>query len=58
LHPTDEPARQCWVDQQCQDLRHGQEKALLQRLGRLPEEGPTADASAGRKTIFEATASD
>ena len=36
LHPTDEQARQRWVDQQCHDLRHGKQKRLLQRIGCLP----------------------
>ena len=43
LYPTDEPARQRWVDQQCHDLRHGKEKKVLRRISRLPE-GPVPGA--------------
>lgn len=41
-------ARQHWVDQQCHDLRHGQEKQLLRRLGQLAE-GPGAGAEVIRR---------
>jgi len=42
LHPANESARQRWVDRQCHDLRHGKEKKVLQRIGRLPEEPRSA----------------
>ncbi len=35
LYPADEGARRAWVDRQCHDLRHGQEKRVLQRLSQL-----------------------
>jgi hypothetical protein len=48
LHPTAEPARQHWVDQQCHDLRHGKQKKVLRRIGRLPE-GPRRVAESIRR---------
>jgi hypothetical protein len=54
LHPTDEPARQRWVDQQCHDLRHGKQKKVLQRIGRLPEEPtPAAEIIGREKNYFQ-----
>jgi hypothetical protein len=54
LHPTDEPARQRWVDQQCHDLRQGKQKELLQRLGRLPDgQGPAGDVIRREKNYFQ-----
>jgi hypothetical protein len=46
LHPRDETARRAWVEKQCHDLRHGQEKRVLRRLAALP-----AGRGAARETI-------
>jgi hypothetical protein len=54
LHPSDEQARQRWVDQQCHDLKHGKEKQLLQRIGRLPEgPAPAAEIIRREKNYFQ-----
>jgi len=54
LHPADEPARQRWVDQQCHDLRHGKQKVVLQRIGRLAEEPIlAADVIRREKNYFQ-----
>jgi hypothetical protein len=54
LHPTDEQARQRWVDQQCHDLKHGKEKRLLKRIGRLSEgPGPAAEVIRREKNYFQ-----
>jgi hypothetical protein len=54
LHPADPQARQCWVDQQCHELRHGKEKKVLKRIGRLPAgEGAAAEVIAREKNYFE-----
>jgi hypothetical protein len=48
LYPTDALARQRWVDRQCHDLRHGNEKKGLRRIGRLPQE-PMLEAEVIRR---------
>jgi hypothetical protein len=54
LHPTDQAVRQRWVDQQCHDLRHGEEKKLLKRIGRLPEGAtPAAEVIRREKNYFQ-----
>jgi hypothetical protein len=54
LYPTDELARQRWVDQQCHDLRHGKEKKVLRRIGRLPQEPtPAAEVIGREKNYFQ-----
>jgi hypothetical protein len=54
LHPTDDLARQRWVDQQCHDLRHGKEKEVLKRIGRLPDsQGPSAEVIRREKNYFQ-----
>jgi hypothetical protein len=54
LHPTDEAARQRWVDQQCHDLRHGKEKKLLKRIARLPERTmPASEIIRREKNYFQ-----
>jgi hypothetical protein len=54
LHPADESARQRWVDQQCHDLRHGKQKQLLQRIGRLPERPtPAGEIIRREKNYFQ-----
>lgn len=54
LHPEDEPLRQHWVDQQCHDLRHGKQKQVLRRIGRLPEgPAPTAEVIGREKNYFQ-----
>ena len=54
LHPTDELARQRWVDQQCHDLRHGKEKQLLRRLSQLAEgQGAMAQVIRREKNYFQ-----
>jgi len=54
LHPTDELARQRWVDRQCYDLRHGKEKKVLRRISRLPQEPtPAAEVIRREKNYFQ-----
>lgn len=36
LYAEDQPARARWVERQCHDLRHGQEKKVLKRISQLP----------------------
>lgn len=54
LPPADEQARHSWVDQQCHDLRHGKQKQLLKRIGRLPEGAtPAAEVIRREKNYFQ-----
>lgn len=54
LHPADAQARHRWVDQQCHDLRHGKQKQLLLRIGRLPEgTTPAAEVIRREKNYFQ-----
>jgi len=54
LPPTEAQARQRWVDQQCRDLRHGKEKQLLKRIGRLPAgSAPAAEIIRREKNYFQ-----
>ena len=54
LHPANEPARQRWVDQPGHDLRHGKEKQVLRRIGRLPATpSPVAEVIRRAKNYFQ-----
>ena len=54
LSPTDALARQQWVDQQCHDLRHGQQKKVLQRLRQLRRRrGAAGETIRREKNYFE-----
>ena len=54
LHPADAPARQRWVNPLCHDLRHGKEKQVLKRIGRLPDgHGTPAEVIRREKNYFQ-----
>jgi hypothetical protein len=54
LYPKDTARRQQWVEQQCHDLRHGQEQQVLQRIKALRGgRGAGAEVMAREKAYFE-----
>jgi len=53
LYPQDQSKRQQWVGQQCHDLRHGKEKAVLKRIAQLQiPNGATGEVIGREKNYF------
>ena len=54
LYPEADELRRGWVDRQCHDLRHGQEKQVLKRIRQLPRgAGPAAEVVRREQNYFE-----